>query len=248
MTESGYWFTRATIKRHAPDVAPLINTLIDAENEARRINTTHRLLWTLMPETMQRAAHASSGSGQKAAFLWRAAPDRHGASSWYVLGPRPRDGSAFFEIDTKPWALSLAAGDRLAFDITVNATVSRMVDPAGGRDGRQRADVVMDAIHAAERSAGSTSPRAMLRNTLAKVALTSWWDAQGGRNGFTTDALNVVNYSTVQLDGRRSARIGIGHITGILQVRDPESFSRRVTMGLGRAKAFGCGLLLLRRA
>lgn len=243
-----HWFTRATIKRHAPDVAPLINTLLNADVEGRRLNTTHRLLWTLMPESMQHASSASTKAEQKAAFLWRSAPDLQGASSWYVLGPRPREESAFFEVETKPWALALATGDRLAFDINVNATVNRMVDPAKGRDGRQRADVVMDAIHAAERSASSTPPRALLRKTLAGEALKTWWGMQGERNGFNTASLNVVNYSAVQLEGRRSARFGISHITGLLEVTDPEAFTRRVAKGFGRAKAFGCGLLLLRRA
>ena len=248
MTGGEHWFTRATIKRHAPDVAPLMNTLLNADREGRRLNTTHRLLWTLMPENTQRASNALAEAGQKAAFLWRSAPDHRGDSSWYVLGPRPREDSAFFEVETKLWAPSLSAGDRLAFDIAVNATVNRMVDPSGGRDGRRRSDVVMDAIHAAERSAGASLPRASLRSTLAAGALKAWWDAQGERNGFTTAALNVVTYSTVQLEGRRSARIGVSHITGLLEVRDPEPFNRRVTLGFGHAKAFGCGLLLLRRA
>lgn len=248
MTDDEYWFTRATIKRHAPDVAPLINTLLNADEDGRRLNTTHRLLWTLMPETMQRFPIGSSGAGRKAAFLWRSALDHQGASSWYILGPRPREDSAFFKVETKPWAPSLTAGDRLAFDIMINATVNRMVDPARGREGRQRSDVVMDAIHAAERAAGSESPRALLRNTLAEDALKTWWEAQGERNGFATASLKLVNYSTVQLEGRRSARLGVSHVTGVLEVRDPEPFTRRVAQGFGRAKAFGCGLLLLRRA
>lgn len=248
MTGGEYWFTRATIRRHAPDVAPLMNTLLNAEEEGRRLNTAHRMLWSLMPETMQHASSISAKDEQKAAFLWRSAPDHQGASSWYVLGPRPREDSAFFDVETKPWSLSLAAGNKLAFDITVNATVNRMVDSTKGRAGRQRVDVVMDAIHAAERSVSSRAPRALLRSTLAGEALKTWWEAQGERNGFTTAALNVINYATVQLEGRRTARFGISHITGVLEVNDPDAFTRRVAQGFGRAKAFGCGLLLLRRA
>lgn len=246
MSETGLWFTRATIKRHAPDVAPLINTLLSPEDDGRRLNTTHRILWTLMPEEMQKS-HASQVRGKdKAAFLWRAAPNHLGASSWYLLGPRPREDSAFFEVDTKPWAPSFSTGDRLAFDIAVNATVNRMVNPEKGRDGRQRSDVVMDAIHAAERS-GAEMPRTLLRSTLAEDALKNWWKAQGSRKGFTTPAVNVLDYATVALEDRRSACFGIGHLTGILEVSDPVAFTSGVARGFGRAKAFGCGLLLLRR-
>jgi CRISPR system Cascade subunit CasE len=246
MSDSKLWFTRVTIKCHAPDVAPLINTLLNPEDEGRRLNTTHRMLWTLMPEQMRKSSAFRVEGDNKAAFLWRTAPNRFGASSWYLLGPRPREDSAFFEVETKPWAPFFAIGDRLAFDITVNATVNRMVDPAKGRNGRQRADVVMDAVHLAERS-GAETPRALLRSTLADEALKNWWLAQGRRNGFSNSAISVVNYATVPLEGRRSARFGIGHLTGILEVNEPEAFTKRVEQGFGRAKAFGCGLLLLRR-
>ena len=248
MSGSDLWFTRATIRRQAPDVAPLINTLLNEDDEGRRLNTTHRLLWTLMPEDIRNSTPPSPERANRAAFLWRTAPDRSGASSWYLLGPRPREDSAFFEVETKPWAPYFSQGDRLAFDITVNATVNRMVDPARGRDGRKRADVVMDAIQGTERTQGVKTPRALLRSTLAEEALRSWWTTQGGRNGFAATALNLVSYTAVQLEGRRSACFGIAHLTGLLEVREPDAFAERVARGFGRAKAFGCGLLLLRRA
>jgi hypothetical protein len=37
-------------------------------------------------------------------------------------------------------------------------------------------------------------------------------------------------------------------IDGVLEVRDPEVFSHALLNGIGHAKAFGCGLLLARRA
>lgn len=35
MTAQDLWFTRAILKTHAPDVAPLINTLLNGDNEGR---------------------------------------------------------------------------------------------------------------------------------------------------------------------------------------------------------------------
>jgi CRISPR system Cascade subunit CasE len=248
MTKPAHWFTRATIHRPAPDVAPLINTLLNPNDKGRCLNTTHRLLWTLMPESIQGIKEHEPKRTDRATFLWRAAPDYQGNPSWYLLGPKPRENSAFFSVETKPWSPSFVAGDRLAFDISVNATVNRLVDPAKGRDGRLRVDVVMDAIQMAERSGRLDLPRAILRRTFTDEALRFWWDKQGSHSGFLTSAMNVVNYRNVQLEGRRSARLGIGHLTGVLEVTDPEAFESRVRQGFGRAKAFGCGLLLLRRA
>lgn len=250
MTAQDLWFTRATLKAHSPDVAPLVNTLLDG-HEGRRINTTHRLLWTLMPEALQ-AQERSPGSDAKAAFLWREAPEHRGASAWYVLGPKPRDDAAFFDVESKPWAPTFSAGDRLAFDLVVNATVNRMVDPSRGRDGRQRADVVMDAIRAAECAGGAMPPRALLRKTLAAGAIQAWWTAQGERNGFRPVSHTLLDYRTAFLDRQPSGRggqaqFGICRLTGVLEVSQPEAFAARVAAGFGRAKAFGCGLLLLKR-
>lgn len=250
--EREIWFTRATLRMGASDVGPLLNSLFRDDGEGGRLNNTHRLLWTLMPEDLQRAkqpVHAAS----KAAFLWRDAPERHGASTWYVLGPRPRSQSAFFEIEAKPWSPALTQGDRLAFDIKVNATVNRMIYPSQGREGRKRVDVVMDAIHAAERTEEGRASRAVLRGSLAEPSLKAWWETQATRNGFRAISLSVMNYAVVPLQGRRSsasvrAQIGVSHLTGTLEVLDPDMFSNRVVDGFGRAKAFGCGLLLLRRS
>jgi len=253
MTGSALWFTRATIKSNAPDVAPLINTLLNDDEDGRRLDTTHRLLWTLMPEEVQRAAVPPADAGGKSAFLWRQASENEGPPAWYLLGPRPRLDSAFFEVKSKPWSLALTPGDRLSFDLIVNATVDRMVDPASGRSGRRRVDVVMDAIVAEERSSGGDIPRAALRQKLAAGALTCWWSAQGSRSGFRPVSLVVSDYRTLPLDARRSrgkgrAQLGVSRLKGVVEVLEPSAFTERVATGFGRAKAFGCGLMLLKRA
>jgi CRISPR system Cascade subunit CasE len=50
--------------------------------------------------------------------------------------------------------------------------------------------------------------------------------------------------------GRRhgGAMLGIAELEGQLDVTDPDAFAAKVAAGFGRAKAFGCGLMLLRRA
>lgn len=253
MSDASLWFTRATVRENAPDVIPLINTIFPKDSASRRLDVTHRLLWTLMTEEVQTVGKLKTPEGgDKAAFLWRNAPEAGRNKCYYVLGPRPRLESAFFDIETKPWAPAFSAGDHLAFDVVVNATVNRMVDAAKGRNGRQRVDVVMDAIHAAERDP-QHAPRSMLRNALAEGALVAWWTAQGERNGFRmVQTLTVGDYKTVLIDDRRRTghrfpQIGVAHLSGTLEITDPAAFATRVANGFGRAKAFGCGLMLLKR-
>lgn len=247
------WFTRATLKRGSPDVAPLIATLLDGEDAGRLANTTHRLLWTLMPEERQRTGRFDTGGPDKAAFLWRSAPDANDDPVWYLLGPEPRRDSAFFHVATKPWAPVFAAGDRLSFDLIVNATVDRMVDPGAGRDGRRRVDVVMDAMIARERGGDAAPARPLLRRQAAEEALSAWWRRQGERTGFAPLSIDVADYRALPLErGRSTARhrpqIGVGRLTGTVEVADPEAFTAKLAAGFGRAKAFGCGLMLVKRA
>jgi CRISPR system Cascade subunit CasE len=245
----GLYFTRATLRTGSADLRPLLDTLLSGGEPSR--DTTHRLLWTLMPEAMQAEGKPVGETGDRAAFLWARAPDRDGRPAWYVLGPAPRATAAFFDIDTKPWAPALAVGDRLGFSLSVHATVDRMHAPEQGRAGRHRVDVVMDAIHRAEQ-AGQTEARAALRRTAGAEALAEWWRSQGERNGFDADATELVDYGMEPLGRRRKGargptEIGVGQLTGTLTVTDPDAFARKLAIGFGRAKAFGHGLLLLRR-
>lgn len=257
MTGSKLWFTRASLKRDAPDLAPLIGRLMPLDgDEGEKLNAAHQLLWTLMPQAMQQAGKPGrENGGDKAAFLWREA---EGPNSWYLLGPAPRMDSPFFEVQSKPYELVLQPGDRLSFDLLANATVNRLVDPDKGRAGRKRCDVVMDALKAGEKTGGSASDRAARRQVVAAKALASWLSEQGGRNGFGLEGFDLVSYRTVEIDRPRAVRggrvaakkapqMGIGRMRGLIRVTDPAVFSAKVATGFGRAKAFGCGLMLLRR-
>lgn len=257
MTDTDLWFTRATLKRDAPDLAPLIGRLLPPEgDDGERLNAAHQLLWTLMPQAMQQAGKPGRGDGgDKAAFLWRAAEQ---ANSWYLLGPKPREDSPFFTVEPKPYDLALKAGDRLAFDLVANATVNRLVDPEKGRAGRKRCDVVMDALKAREKSTGARGDRAAHRQSVAAETLAAWLVEQGERNGFALNGFDLVSYRTVEIDRPRTGRgrglparkgplMGVGHMRGLITVTDPAVFAAKVATGFGRAKAFGCGLMLLRR-
>jgi CRISPR system Cascade subunit CasE len=245
-------FSRITLRRHAPEVTPMINELLP-DDRGRAMNVTHRLLWTLMPEAMRvRTAEDATG---KAAFLWREAEPR---GRFYMLGPQPLPGNAFFEVESKPYALALRPGDRMNFDLVVHATVDRKVGVGPeGRALRQRCDIVLDMIHQREASAradGGATIRAALRWPAAEAALADWLKAQGEAYGFAPTRVELVSYRTQPLArtkakrGGRRYEIGVGHLRGALTVCEPDAFVRKVLVGFGRAKAFGCGLMLLSRA
>lgn len=70
----------------------------------------------------------------------------------------------------------------------------------------------------------------------------------GQTSGRTEPAVDWTGYTQHRLD-HRGRRIQFSSVDyeGLVEVRDPEKLLRALTEGVGRAKAFGCGLLLVRR-
>lgn len=220
------YLSRLTLKR-SPDVAAL-GQLLDPRHEGRRMDAHHRLVW-------------SAFAGDPAAtrdFLWR----DMGGGVFLVLSPRPPQASALFEApQVQPFAPALAPGDRLAFVLRANAT--RTVTEADGK--KRHRDVVMAALHGLPKGA-----RATARLDLAQEAGEKWLEGQGARAGFGLRAAGVTAYDVVEPPGQgtRRPRFGVLELEGVIDVTDPAAFLARLAQGFGRAKAFGCGLMLIRRA
>lgn len=97
-------------------------------------------------------------------------------------------------------------------------------------------------------SAGYTG----ISTTLTDVTA-AWLARQGETAGFRLIGAETGAYSVAALPGhrgprRRQPQFGILDMTGALEVTDPAVFLARLAQGFGRAKAFGCGLMLIRRA
>lgn len=233
------YFTRATLRRHAP--ASALRALLLPSDDGRRAGAGHKLVWTLFADAPDRERD----------FLWREADE----GVFYLLSRRtPEDRLGLFELDPpKPFAPAFRAGDRLAFALRANATVAR-----GGGVGKRGkpCDVVMDAIRSTPAGA-----RAEARARAVESEGARWLHAQGERHGFAAvasldggaeregrAAVRVTSYRTLRVEhAGPAARIGVLDLEGELEVRDPAAFSSALANGFGRAKAFGCGLMLVRR-
>jgi len=159
-----------------------------------------------------------------------------------VLSVRQPGESGLFEpAEVSAFAPDLAPGDRLAFVLRANAT--RTVTDAGGR--KRHRDVVMEALHPVPKPA-----RAEARMEVAQSAGAEWLAGQGARAGFAVLRADVSAYRVVEPpgQGRRRPRFGVLDLEGLIEVTDPAVFMRKLLQGFGRAKAFGCGLMLIRRA
>jgi len=244
------YLSRATLRR-APDIDALARTL-DPDDPGDRLQTDHRLVWSLFADDRKAARD----------FLFRR-EDRGAPASrarFLVLSRRPPSaGTALFEVETKAFAPALATGDRLGFSLLANPAVThwREID---GRKVRRRDDVVMHAL-----SGVPKDERAARRPELIDAAGRAWLAGQGARAGFALDdgeTLKIDGYDQFDIRRRkeevradiargkkgRPISVSVVSFDGFLIVENPALFLQRIAEGFGRSRAFGCGLMLIRRA
>lgn len=174
-----------------------------------------------------------------------------GKLKYYVLSSRPPvERLGAWEAQTRPYAPKLEQGDRLMFELRANPTVRH------GHEGKSmRHDVVMNAKKSLLKSRGlarwaewDDAGKPMLQE-LVHDACSKWLEQRGERFGFAVDLslLMVEGYDQHLGQPDRNLRFSTVDIAGQLTVVDPNAFEVALLHGIGRAKAFGCGLLLVRR-
>ncbi len=188
----------------------------------------HQALWRLF----------AAEPGTPRDFLYRII-DQVQRPAFYVVSARPPVlDSPIWHIQTRDYAPCLQTGDRLVFSLRANPTVKRASTP-GARSVRH--DVIMDA----RKKGDGLDPFLGSYHQPGLVWLTSRAEAAG----FQVEQTRIDGYRRHELYKRGGAPMVFSTLDfeGILTVTDPEIFSRSLLTGLGPAKAFGCGLLLVRR-
>jgi CRISPR system Cascade subunit CasE len=236
-----YFLTRVELRRDAPIAA--LRQLLVPSGSGDRTAAGHRLVWILFDD----------GPDRERDFLWREGKP----GEFFLLSPEaPRDEHGLFHMDApREFNPDLRVGDRLRFALRANATVARRAAAAvaGGRARSKRHDVVMDALRSVPKD-----ERAAQRPQILQQQSAAWLAGQGERHGFSIEAgseggppsVGAASYQVVEIDRGRGAgtlKIGVLDLEGVLTVREPEAFQAALRAGFGRARGFGCGLMLIRR-
>ena len=226
------FLSRACLKRDAP-ISALAPLLLGTTNGGGPSGLPgHHLVWSLFAD----------GGGRRRDFLWR---EIRTGVFLTLSARRPNDPHGLFEIaEPKPFRPALAEGDRLSFSLRANPVVRRR-DASRRRSAKH--DVVMDALRT--RPAGE---RASHRFDLVREQGFGWLKRQADKAGFTIESggVQIEGYEQHRVARRGSAPMGFSTLdfTGLLTVSDPDVFMSAVAQGFGAAKAYGCGLMLIRRA
>lgn len=193
----------------------------------------HKLVWNLFADQPD----------QPRDFLYRH-ESVGGWPTFYTVSARePQDLNGMWEVTPKEYRPRLERGQRLGFTLCANPIRSKR-----DVDGRQhRHDVIMEAKRVKKERG-----EAIVLQDIVQEHGSRWLIERAEVNGFG------VQQEHLRVDGYRQHKFfkGKGHrpisfstveINGLLTVTDPEPFIKCLLTGIGPAKGFGCGLMLVRR-
>lgn len=236
---SPLYLSRARLRAERGEALSAIAPLLIPGDKRHQAGHAHRVLWLLFQDIPD----------AKRDFLWR----DEGNGKYMILSQRPpADPHGLFELETKSFTPALEAGDVLSFTLRANPVVAskpaRTADRLqreGARARGQKVDVVMNALNAVPKG-----ERGSIRDGIATEAGTNWLINQGGKSGFKLAAAPLVDgYAQIPVERRRGRPAGFSvlNFQGRIEITDPAAFLAKLATGFGSAKAFGCGLMLIRR-
>lgn len=194
---------------------------------ARNPYNLHRQLWRLFPgeekETRKNSEELRQG------FLFRIEENPTGRTARLLVQSRraPESASGVVLVGTREINPQPVAGQRLAFLLTANP-VKTITDTQ--RDAKQ----------------GKKSEKC--RVPLIKEEDQRDWIARKLAEAGEIEAVNVLPHAPIYFrKGNRGGKLVSVTFEGVLRVSDPVRMTELLDNGIGHAKAFGCGLLLVRR-
>ncbi|MGB0849434.1 MAG: type I-E CRISPR-associated protein Cas6/Cse3/CasE [Thiolinea sp.] len=197
----------------------------------QKLYQEHRMIWSFFPGDKE----------AKRDFLYRR-EDKANVPFFYLLsGRKPVSDDPLFIIQTQSFLPKLEEGDHLQFSLRANAVKSYKVDESKRRVRKDIVQVKKESYQQDE-----LPPLEHIRYE----AGWEWLEQQGEKGGFTVNSLAVENHQVHQFSKEKNAKqrtFASLDFSGVLQVSDVLVFEKVLFNGLGRSKAFGCGLFLVRR-
>jgi CRISPR system Cascade subunit CasE len=211
-------------------------TFKDPRNAWRELSheySLHQRIWALM----------SKAEEQKRDFLYRVVTGD--LPTIYIQSVQlPHEDDSLFYTQTKVYDPRLMPDMQLQFTVRVNPIIS----VGHEKDKRsKRHDVVMHKKHSL-RLEGQPMPT---MDQLVQSAVGEWIQSRQERCGFVLDPLSLTysEYTQREFYKRKASKkisLSTVDISGVLKIKDSKSFLETLHTGLGAAKGFGCGLMLIK--
>ena len=195
---------------------------------ARNPYDLHRQLWRLFPGE-ERETRANSEAARQG-FLFRIEDHRTGRPVRLLVQSRraPVRADGLLLLGSREIQPAPSVGQRLAFVLTANP---------------------VKTITDAEREAKPGKKSEKCRVPLIKEDAQRDWLARKLAPAATLETADILPHAPLYFHkGKRAGKLVTCTFEGVLRVDDPDELAHRLENGVGPAKGFGCGLLLVRRA
>jgi len=197
----------------------------------------HQSIWRLFEGTDASAADRP--------FVYRKNDERDRPGIIIVSCCPPISEHGPWLVETKPYEPKISKGERLAFTLRANPVVTRRIGP---EKRHARHDVVMQMKMERGVQGGE---RGFTQDELCREAGIPWLERKAKSAGFRvlSDSVIVGGYRQRRLrkKGGREIRFSTLDFQGLMDVTDTDALIETLYKGIGPAKGFGCGLLLVRR-
>lgn len=194
---------------------------------ARNPYNLHRQLWRLFPGE-ERETRANGEQGRQG-FLFRVEEQGAGRSARMLVQSRraPVRADGLILLGSREIQPMPSAGQRLAFLLTANP---------------------VKTITDAQRDAKPDKQAEKCRVPLIKEDEQRDWLARKLANAATLECAAILPHAPLYFrKGKRAGKLVTCTFEGVLRVDTPERLASLLENGVGPAKAFGCGLLLVHR-
>tara|TARA_B100001094_G_scaffold116679_1_gene112534 strand:- start:4241 stop:4960 length:720 start_codon:yes stop_codon:yes gene_type:complete len=200
---------------------------------------SHQLLWQLFSEQELRS------------FLFVEQPSKglqsiKGMPEYLVLSQHKPQQIDWCHVQTKPFNPKLFEGQRLAFQLRANPTITTTVkDDQKGIWIKKRHDVIMHAKKQYQENVEVT------QQEYVEQAACSWLkqEQRMASGGYKIDSLHVIatqQHKLLQYRSKNSIYFSSVDYEGTLQVTNPDLFLKQINQGIGKSRSMGCGLWLIR--
>jgi CRISPR system Cascade subunit CasE len=194
----------------------------------------HSLVWDLFADAPER----------KRDFIYRQ-DVVHGLPAFFCVSERaPNDRNGIWIVETKPYAPLVKKGQIFSFVLRANPIRAKRDD----EHKQHRHDVVMEAKTRFKKKQGVLPQEADIVQEAGFV----WLAQKGEINGFFIRGEDIradgyLQHQFKKAKGNHEIRISTIDFTGLLTVTDPDAFIRALFTGIGPAKGFGCGMIMIKR-
>lgn len=209
----------------------------NGKKEDLSVYSIHQRIWRIV----------SMNKYQKRDFLYRVEYDAYQNIRFiYLLAHNTVTPQKNVRIDVSPrFQPQLDNGEELLFKLRANPIIRKK------ENGRAKdCDIIMDAKYQFKKVGRNYLDKFSMDELIHNVGM-EWLGRKGERHGFSVKSfeVNIDNYREYSIcaTGKQNFTLRTLDFEGKLKITDQNCFINTLFNGIGRAKAFGCGLMLVRR-